>query len=277
MTTAIAVERWGRVRTGGEKPTLTYKYYIYDAADDEAAETALLAEAPSSVGLFEWDSQEVSEIDGGGKFYGEVRYVYSPNVRRRKEIGDSTYSFDTTGGTARITHSLDITDCYAAEGATVDAATFDGAIGVRSSGNGQREIEGVEIRIPVYKWTETHYLAAAAVDQAYKVTLCGLTGKVNAATFRGFAAGEVLFGGAQGSERGDGTDWEISFQFEASPNVTGLAIGSITGIAKGGWQYLWALTEHQVDGTSNLLVPKVIAVYVQDVYQSGDFTGLGIG
>jgi hypothetical protein len=114
----------------------------------------------------------------------------------------------------------------------------------------------------------------AVVDQAYKLTLFNLTGRTNNAVFKGFAAGEVLFLGASGSKRGSNL-WEITFRFAASPNVTGLTVGSITGIAKSGWDYLWVRYADAED--QNVLVKQPIAVYVERMYESGNFAGLLIG
>ena len=108
----------------------------------------------------------------------------------------------------------------------------------------------------------------------YKTTLFVLTGRVNAGVFKGFAAGEVLFLGASGSQRGQ-DDWEITFRFAASPNVSGLAVGPITGITKRGWEYLWVRYADAED--QHVLVKQPIAAYVEKVYPDGDFSGLGIG
>ena len=144
------------------------------------------------------------------------------------EPGDSSYSFDTGGGTQHITHGKQTVGTYAPVGKT--APDFDGAIGVTRD-----RVEGVDITVPVYRFSETHVTTDAQVTASYKGTLFNLTGKTNNGSFKGFAAGEVLFLGASGSKRSDG-DWEIPFNFAASPNKTGLAIGSITGIAKKGWE-----------------------------------------
>ena len=148
-------------------------------------------------------------------------------------------------------------------------AQLPGAIGI--SGD---SVEGVDITVPVYSFSETHYLPAAFIDGAYKATLFALTGKINGGSFKGFAAGEVLFLGASGSQRGN-EDWEISYKFAASPNMTGLSVGTLTGIAKGGWQHLWVLYSDQVD--QNTLIKRPIAAYVEQVYWPGDFSLLGIG
>ncbi|RMF94392.1 MAG: hypothetical protein D6741_12675, partial [Planctomycetota bacterium] len=119
------------------------------------------------------------------------------------------------------------------------------------------------------------YIDASLVTDAYKATLYNLTGTVNNATFRNFAAGEVLFMGASGSKRGPG-DWEITFRFAASPNVTGLTIGEITGINKNGWDYLWVAYADDVDDAAKELIKKPIAAYVERVYRYTDFSLLGI-
>ncbi len=169
--------------------------------------------------------------------------------------------------TQHITQSLQTIVKKAKPGET--APDFKQAIGVTTE-----EVEGVDITVPVYSFAETHYIANSLVTGAYKLTLFALTGKVNNATFKGFAAGEVLFLGASGSKRGD-DEWEITFRFAASPNVTGMTVGDITGVDKKGWEYLWVRYTDAED--AKVLVKQPAAVYVEKVYESGDFSGLGIG
>jgi hypothetical protein len=137
-------------------------------------------------------------------------------------------------------------------------------------------VEGCDITVPVYNFSETHYFAAGYVTGSYKATLFALTGRTNNAAFKGFAEGEVLFLGASGSQRGDDS-WEITFRFAASPNVTGLTIGSITGIAKKGWEYLWVQYEDAEDSGSKSVVKRPASVHVERVYDSGSLAGLSIG
>jgi hypothetical protein len=107
-----------------------------------------------------------------------------------------------------------------------------------------------------------------------KNTLFALTGKVNDDTFKGLAAGECLFLGASGTLRDSGEDWEITYSFAASPNRTGITVGSITSIAKKGWEYLWV--EYGEATSNNRLIKVPVSVHVEQVYESGDFAGLGI-
>jgi hypothetical protein len=182
---------------------------------------------------------------------------------------ETQYTFETGGATAHITQSLQTIARHAAAGQT--APDFNGAIGV----NGD-SIDGTDITVPVYNFTETRKMLASTVTGAYKLALFYCTGRVNHATFKGFAAGEVLFLGASGSKTGS-EHWEIAFKFAASPNVTNLAVGNITVAAKKGWEYLWVRFRDENDGAANALVKRPAAAYVERVYDSADFSTLGIG
>ena len=153
------------------------------------------------------------------------------------------------------------------------APDFGGAIGVTSDG-----VEGVDITVPVYQFSETHYFTDAQVTASYKGAIFSCTGKTNAGSFRGFSAGEVLFLGATGSKRGDGPDddWEITFRFAASPNQTNLNVGPVTGINKKGWEYLWVRYADAEDSGSGAIIKKPIAAYVERVYDQANFGALGI-
>lgn len=102
-----------------------------------------------------------------------------------------------------------------------------------------------------------------------------LTGKTNDAAWRGFAAGEVLFQGVSGSYRSGDDVVELTFRFAASPNRTNINVGGITVSSKKGWDYMWVRYADNVDGDN--IVKQPVAVYVERVYEEGDFGGLGIG
>ncbi len=233
-------------------------------APDVVAHAALIAGSPALYGGLIRQTSHIERI-AEDAWEGSVRYG-APDA---PEIGESSFSFDTGGGNQHVTQSLGTVGAYAAPGGT--APNFRGAIGVT-----QDSVEGVDVTVPVYSFSETHSLAASAVTGAYKAALFFLTGAVNNAPFKGFAAGEVLFLGASGSKRGQ-DDWEITFKFAASPNATGLVVGDITGIAKKGWEYLWVRYADAEDTSARVLVKKPVAAYVEQVYPYGNFAGLGIG
>ncbi|HZT82275.1 MAG TPA: hypothetical protein VFA26_18755 [Gemmataceae bacterium] len=247
---------------GVENPSVDL-LYVVDGTEDDAAVRALVeATIPAIYAGLVFQSYRIAH-QGSGLWEVSVRY----GKLEPKEPGESSFSFDTGGGTTHITQSLATVNSYAPAGET--PPDFKGAIGVNND-----SVEGTDITIPVYNFKETHYIPVALVTPAYKATLFYFTGKVNAFPFKGFAPGEVLFQGASGSQRGQ-EDWEITFSFAASPNVTGLTVGDITGIDKKGWEYLWVRYQDAED--ADVLVKQPAAVYVEQVYPYGDFSLLGIG
>ena len=256
-------EKWeSRETTEGSSPSIDLVYVVRGTNDDLTAKSALESASPVLYDGLVRQSLHIERV-AETVWEGSVRY----GLKEPPETGDSTFQFETGGGTTHITQSLSTSGKYAPPGKT--APDFKGAIGAAND-----SVEGTDVTVPVYNFSETHYIPVANVTGAYKATLFALTGKVNNASFKGFAAGEVLFLGASGSQRGQ-DDWEITYRFAASPNVTGLQVGDITGIDKKGWEYLWVRYADAED--QNVLVKRPIAAYVERVYESGDFSQLGIG
>ena len=269
LTERVDSREW----TTGPRRSVTLHYTLVGTDNDETARDYLLANTSSTYDNLVRDEctlepVTVDTVNATGIWDCRVRYVQPRfNV---PEVGESLFSFETSGGSQHITQSLETIAKYPA-----GADDTFGAIG--DTGD---HVEGVDVTVPVYNFSETHYIALATVNQAYKLTLFGLTGKVNTDVFRGFAAGEVLFLGAHGSQRGS-EDWEITFHFAASKNKTGLTVGKgayeITGIAKKGWEYLWVRYKPAAGTARSHSVPE--AVYIERVYDEDNFTdegGLGI-
>jgi len=265
---AITVEeKFGRVLSD-QSAELTF--IVRGTDSDIAARGELMSSSPSTHNGLKRDDIEVEEI-APGMWLCVVRYASSSQTS--PEIGQSSFSFEMRGGSQHITQSLQTVASYASSDIAA-APDFRGAIGVTSEG-----IDGVDITVPIYTFTETHYLSPEVVTTAYKGTLFHLTGCVNNGSFKGLAAGECLFLGATGARRGTDPDdlWEISFAFAGSPNVSGLTIGDITGVTKKGWEYLWIQYQEAEDTAAKMLIRKPIAAYVERVYRDGNFAALGIG
>ncbi len=265
LTEKIDSREW----TTGEKPAVTMHYILDGTSDDLTAKTLLLnSTAGEYDGLVRDDCTLepifVDSTSGAGKWDCTVRYVAPED--KEPEVGESSFSFDTGGGTQHITQSIATVSSYAPPGKT--APDFKGAVGVTHD-----SVEGVDIHVPVYNFSETHYIADEDVD---KSAYFALTGKVNNAAFKGLAAGEVLFLGASGSKRG-ADDWEITFRFAGSHNRTGITVGDIVNINKKGWEYMWVRYADAEDAAAKAIVKKPVAVYIEKVYEEGEFGGLGIG
>jgi hypothetical protein len=196
-------------------------------------------------------------------------------------------SFDTTGGTQTVTQArggsagelvYDSTGFMA-----VNPPTMKGAVNVDDRG-----VNGVDIVVPQLTWTEQYDVPSTYVTNAYVRSVHLLTGSVNAAPFRGFVKGEVLFLGMTGqqewdAQRGDGP-WSLSYKFVASPNrgpdLGGLPaepIGNITTYNKYGHDFLWVRYASVDDANNNLMLRQPLNVYINKVYPDGDFSKIGIG
>jgi hypothetical protein len=247
--------RIGRTNSGWE-----LEYHVVGTDDDLAVIDLIEANAPT---LFRGRLRDGydAEPKGGGVWSVVVRYASLDDLNE--------FTFDTGGGTSRITQSLTTVATFAPSG--LDAPNFQGAIGVSED-----RVEGVEIGTRAYEWTETKSFLPSQVTQPYVATLRNLTFTYNNAPFRGFAAGEVLFMGCTGGIRG-GDLFRITYRFASSENVTGQVIGDITGVAKAGWDYLWVRYADYEDGTAKALVKRPRSVHVERVYFPADFALLGIG
>ena len=139
------------VIVGGENPSVELRCKVEGTSDSLVARMALLwFTPPTHSGLVRQTPRIEPDGDSPDVWAASVQY----GLLKPRETGDSTYQFDTGGGTQHITHSIKTVGKYAAPGKT--APDFKGAIGVTLD-----NVEGVDITVPVYHFSETHYLAAA--------------------------------------------------------------------------------------------------------------------
>lgn len=202
----------------------------------------------------------------------KVAVNYSDGQREREqepEANDSRFELDIGGAPVRVAVSKANTRYP-----TSTAPDRKGTIAVDKDGQPQ----GVDVNTPTAAYAETHYLPRALITRNYANAIAGLAWHTNNAPFRIWAAGEVLFAGARLSSTTK-TLAEVIFRFEISSNATGLTVGAITGISKQGHDYLdiaYEDTEVTADGKKYLLaIPKF--VYIHRLYDSADFSLLGIG
>jgi hypothetical protein len=241
-----------------EQATAELVYRVEGTRNDGAVRATVEMTLPAFYAGLPFDTYRIEPL-GNGLWDVTARYSSDP-------LKESQFTFDTGGGTTHITQSLQTVAKHARPGKS--APDFKGAIGVTTD-----SVDETDITVPVYAFTETHAIPAELVTPAYKVTLFTLTGRTNLHMFKGFQPGEVLFLGASGAKRGK-DDWEITYRFAASPNVSGLTIGDIENVDKRGWEYLWVRYADAED--EDVLVKQPIAVYVERVYEQGNFGLLGI-
>ncbi len=242
------------------------RIFTINAADENEAITLLKAASPDSYAVA---SGTFRLIDYGVDPIGPSFYVGQSSYEQRRPDDNPSFSFELGGGTSRILVSKAVVNGYKVGGTYTP---LDASIGATADG-----VEGCDVFLPSYSWSEIWRFNPADADATYRNKVKALlAAPVNNATFRGYPAGEVLFMGASGSQTGQ-NETEVTFKFAQSPNVTGLTVGGITGITKAGWDFLDQRFQEALDATTNLLIRTLQFVIIHRVYDAGDYSTLNIG
>lgn len=257
----------------GEIKTLNYT--LVGTTSENTARSTFLAATPgvilTAIGTLYREPPSIRQT-AYDSFAIQVTYT-----RRKAETGEWTWDFDTTGGTVHISHAKESIARYYSGGSETGAAAatnvpkHNQAIGVDRTGN----VQGTDIVIPAMKINVSYRHPLGQVTIAFAKKMHNMTGKVNSTKFLNFAAGEVLFLGARGSD-GTVAEGTVGYSFAMSQNVTGLTIGEVAGVAKKGWEYLWISYKEAVSAGNKSTQPEF--VYVERVYDTADFAAeLGFG
>lgn len=273
---------------GGLEREVTLRWLVSQKAGYLEAEQWATENSP----LYQYGHKRTRvDIRGLGNYWWEVSAQYvnlaiesdeeQPDQDSQDDGGDGvsgSISFDTTSGTGHITQAntknvVGLTDDtgqskYAVAPGT--APDVEGAIDIEGD-----QVRGVDVTIPAFTFSETWTFPSESVVKRYLADVYGLTGKINNASWRMFEKGEVLFLGARGQVDRGASKCQITFSFSASPNKKNLEVGAISGINKGGWDYMTVTYETAAVAESIVKRPKF--VYVNSVYEGGDFTKLNIG
>ena len=244
--------------TGDASLTLIYK--ASGEQDDATVRNYVAANTPATVNALSGTLYRKTirlAAEGFQLYAAEVEYA--PPDRTTLTSGSYTFSFDTTGGTVNIKAAKAHVHSYPTNG-----NFHKGAIGVKQDGT----VEGCDIIIPKLKLTFVFKFPAGRITADYVKGLASITGMVNRLPFLDYQAGELLFLGAVGSA-GSETETEVTYEFEASQNVTGITSAGVTGIAKAGHEYLWQEFGDDVDSGVGVTIAK--RVHIEQVYDSADF------
>ena len=164
-------------------------------------------------------------------YFAEAVYKY-PATESNNQIQEPegyVLEVDINSQTQHITTSI-ATKSFAKSGVTLEDVKnvigFDG-----------QKVNGVDVEFGVLQFSvQKNIYTTSAV--AYLTTLSSLVGKVNSASFMGFAEKSVLFMGASG-RRVSPTIYSMTFRFAVSPNKTSsFNVGEIVVQGKYGWQYM---------------------------------------
>lgn len=253
-----------RLRTG-QSGTAEISYRAFGSEDVTEIVTALQALAPASVAGLDLVGFDINQQ--ARAFDGTFEAIALYGAREASEFiptGERRVTFDAGGNTERVTKSLS-TRSRTPSGAT----DYKGSIGVSDQG-----VEGVDIIVPSFRFSITKAFGLGDVDAAYLLAVRNTIGKVNNATFEGWAAETVLFTGFSGAEN-PGKDYELTFNFQVKPTETSIPfIDALTIPEKKGHEYLWVRFEPEEDGTAKTLAQRPVAAYVETLYETADFSVL---
>lgn len=167
-----------------------------------------------------------------------------------------------------------------------DVLAFDNGRFKTSVNVTDKGVKGLEIQAPIIDFSEEHVFTEAQFNSAYRMLLRDMAQKTNSGFFRDFSPEEVLFTGVTAKKSVN--KWILTFNFRArrTQNVS-LTLTSKDGkdvpttVTKLGWRYLWIEMrerfQNQVGDRSRIRQSYPHAVSVAQVYDTADFSLLGIG
>ncbi len=146
---------------------------------------------------------------------------------------------------------------------------FQNAIAV-----GDGSVAGADIVVPHVTWSETWTFSNVYVTWGYIDLLDETVGRVNHDTFRGRAAGEVMFMGAEIDPSGfEGT--KIVYNFHREINLASFKLipdgpNAFDPVPKQGHQLAWAYYQKKRTDDARFVLPMPKALYVVEVGRDSD-------
>lgn len=271
-----------RVNLAWDAQTADLMYVLNGTSDDAEARAAFLAAIPAQFFGLRFQNIDVEPV--GGLFWrASAKYDSRVTEEQAGQGGtDPTtpldvpgqndplgaeYAFDITAVTEKITQSKQTISKTKRGGGL--APDNQKAIGVTIDG----EVEGCDRMSPHFEWSVTRIFGFVTLQ--YFQSLYALVGTTNNAQFYGFPIGTLLFIGASLQAR-DTQKVTMTYKFAARPNEVNIAIcDNLTVPAKKGWEYLWVSYKNVADANKLFMQPD--AAYVERIYDSSDFTLIGIG
>lgn len=261
----------GTVTETNQSAKFETEWIVRDASSELEAVEAINSRAPLGVQiggtLCVRQETQVRPL-GAGLYEGTVSYGPESDPESRKDFEplENRISFDTTGGTTKITRAEQEVSRHACYSMSSQPPDLKGAIGF----DGKR-VNGVDIVIPKMEFQVIVYYAPATVSgMNWWKQMAANTGKVNSDAWLSFQPGEVLFNGARGDVPIPTVAGQrvkpvpVTMSFSAMANRDDITIGISSPITKQGWDYLWVRYERMEQGGLDFPVP--VHAYVDRVY-----------
>lgn len=293
-------------RTEGDNPSITVRFNIWGAENASTAYIALMnylsedfADGNGGIANYDLplDTVNIQTTASPYAYTAECVFQYRQNndassnspentnsninssAYQIPEVQDSDFSFETSGGSAHITHGLNVLNSARYDGTT--PIDYGGVINPREDGTA----DGVDIITPTMNFTISLSLPKAWFSLPYRLAIANATGSVNALPWGGFGPGSLLFKGVNaratwlkwtnrsGMAQRDWY-WRASFAFEAAPAAS-IVVGGTT-LVRPGFAVASQVRESYADASSGSTVSIAQQVDIIQVYPTYDFSLLGI-
>lgn len=189
------------------------------------------------------------------------------------ELG-ANYTLDLSAQTVRITQSLATIYRRVEADDPADlvlvgtAPDFKQAIGATKDA-----VAGCDRFVPHLEMTIER--ERSGLKLGYIRTLKRLVGRVNDATFYGFAKGDVLYLGASARYTQNGR-WAFTHRIAINETEEAVPItGDLVLPRVRGWEYVWVSYKTDTNAGSAIQIPA--SAHVEQIYRYGDFAEIGIG
>jgi hypothetical protein len=245
-------------------------YRVTDTQDEATAAGLIAATIPATItlgGITLYPYTLTMTREGATAWIGE--YLFKSF--QYPAVGEIEIEFDTDGGTAKVTQAVSHLGDYAPSGVT--APNFGGLINVTPEG-----VEGFDAEIPAFNFIYHATFTSASLTQSYSLAVAGITKTVNSATWHGFAAGTVFFGGLAGRVKRGADQTTLSYKFRFEPiDAARTDANSISLPDRSAFDPLWYSQTREIDTSSGRLVRKSASAHIDRVYGFSDFSALALG
>lgn len=284
--------------TRGKSPVAETEWIIRStdrasAITREEAEAALLANTPDVEAALLRNEHYLEPTASPYVWHGSVLYRVDPIPSENAPL---RWSGTTRGGSSRIFRSLATVGIWTRPEDKANpsdptvyrpARDYNGAIEVDEDNN----VQGTDVVAPNEEWTVTVYLPAASFTASYRRTLRKYSPCVNSSKWKDFAAGEVLFQGADWDYTLEGTAEAsqqlvaITYYFRAGYNEA-LTIGDLGAtddhgndipIVKRAHDHIWFEWEETTDTITREIVRRPSVARIEQLYPYRSFSALGLG
>jgi hypothetical protein len=275
MTITVARRDRGENNFGPGGGQIFYVAISDDPANDDLADAraAVVTAADATVDgiqLFGVQAREVVRNDSVAAWHCFAQYGAGGGFATVP--APSRPSFTGSLTTEKMIRSRSVVSSGGSGGGS--APDRDQLIGLDSEGRAQ----GTDVLVPVFTvvYSDTFTDTEISTTPGLGAIWASKVGTVNSATFKGYAAGSLLFMGVNAEPNPTG-GYTARLEFGYRPNETGLAIGDgMTGVAVDGWDYLDVSAVVDFDGTAEAYINKADFYHVHRLYERASFADLGV-